>query len=274
MTEDSKKTEKLVKSLQGTVRKLEDKLERRSKQLSHVEKEAEEKSRTLTSIMGRMSLYESGQYGLSEAVAEIKDLKTQIRIRDKQVEGVTQEVNVIQMQINDLQEENEMLRDKLGLENDADLKRETRRYTRTMKNELAALRSKVGHLEEEVVTLKTRNYSLKKQLNQYDLSQQHVTSHVSRPPQSSLASFAPPDRDRDGPDGGSVASASTDAVTQGDIFMRNLTGFGVKSEEWKEKYEIILEENSALRRGLHEILDCMHKMTGWLWPNHFVACTV
>ncbi|XP_021960542.2 centrosomal protein of 290 kDa [Folsomia candida] len=263
LTEDSKKTEYLVKSLQVTVKKLEDKLDRRTKQLSAVEKEAEDKSRTVTSLMGRMAAYEAGQYGLPEAVSEIKDLKIQIRIRDKQVEGVTQEINILYMQVNDLQEESEMLREKLGVEKEADISRETKRYTRTKKNELSALRSKVGNLEEEVVTLKTRNYSLKKQLAQVDMNPEQIVV-----PNSGGGSYLPDmDRERDGPDGGtgSVVSdrVSTDPVgtTRGDILVRNLTGFGVKSEEWKEKYEIILEENSALRRGLHEILDCMHKMT-------------
>src|SRR5581483_9236263 len=99
-------------------------------------KEAEEKSKSLTSLLARLSDYENGVYGLPQAVSEIKDLKVQIRIREKQIESVTQEINVLQLQVSDLLEENEMLREKSGVEEGEDMQRETRRYTKTKKNEI------------------------------------------------------------------------------------------------------------------------------------------
>jgi centrosomal protein CEP290 len=267
LSEDTEKTERMVRSLQSKVQRLEEKLERKSKQLESVEHEAEMKSKELTSLLSRMHAYESGQYGLPEAVAEIKDLKLQIKIRDKQIESVTQEINLLHMQVSDLQDENEMFRDNLGLDTQADVRRDTKRYTRNRKNELTALRSKVSQLEEEVVTLKSRNYSLKKQVNEIDsltTQQQHIPSQQQQ--------HFVPERERDRPDGGSVSSpkpgsdSTQSNINHADIF-RGMTGLGVRVEEWKEKYEIILEENAALRRGLHEILDCMQKMTGRTNPS-------
>ncbi|ODN05412.1 hypothetical protein Ocin01_01255, partial [Orchesella cincta] len=194
-------------------------------------------------------------YGLSEAISEIKDMKSQIRVRDKQVESVTQEINILQMQVHDLEDENEMLRDKLGLERNVDVSRETKRYQKSRKNEVIALRSKVNHLEDNIVQLKTMNYSLRKQLAQLELNQHLTVEGLQHQGGLTLA-------ERDRPDGGSVASPKPTSLADKDAASGNL-GLAVnfKPEDWKQKYEIILEENTALRKGLQEILDAMHKLT-------------
>lgn len=250
-SQDPKKAENFIKNLQSSIKKLEEKLHLKEEHLKEVEKEAEDRSKQMTILMARMTSYENSQYGLPEAVAEIKDLKNQLKIRDKQIESWTQEINVLQMNVQDLQEENEMLRDKMGVGLHTDLSKETKRYVKTRKNELQALRSKVAQLEEEIVNLKTRNYSLKKQLNYYD---QQIGGNG--PPLGVVAVYERTDI-RDAPDGGSGSVAASLSTNQGDPYT-----LVRKGEEWKEKYEIILEENSALRRGLHEILECMNKMTG------------
>lgn len=56
-----------------------------------------------------------GIYGLEEAVAEIKDLKKQIKIRDHEIESLIKEVNKLEFKINDFLDENEDLRERLGM---------------------------------------------------------------------------------------------------------------------------------------------------------------
>lgn len=56
-----------------------------------------------------------GIYGLEEAVAEIKDLKKQIKIRDHEIETLIKEVNKLELKINDFLDENEELRQRLGM---------------------------------------------------------------------------------------------------------------------------------------------------------------
>ena len=53
-------------------------------------------------------------YGLPEAVSEIKELKQQINVRDRTVEELTMLVNKCEEKINDLFDEADSLRDKLG----------------------------------------------------------------------------------------------------------------------------------------------------------------
>jgi centrosomal protein CEP290 len=58
----------------------------------------------------------SGEYGLSQAVQEIKDLKANLRLRDEKIEGLTSQVNQLGIAVNDTETENEELRERLGLD--------------------------------------------------------------------------------------------------------------------------------------------------------------
>ncbi|XP_043565825.1 centrosomal protein of 290 kDa-like isoform X4 [Chiloscyllium plagiosum] len=79
------------------------------------ERDAREKDKELAEMLIQLRAYESGVYGLENAVAEIKECKNHIKIRDHQIEAATKEINKLEMKINDLLDENENFRQRLGL---------------------------------------------------------------------------------------------------------------------------------------------------------------
>ena len=71
---------------------------------------------TLAYPMLKYINFTQGEYGLSQAVQEIKDLKANLRLRDEKIEGLTSQVNQLGIAVNDSETENEELRERLGLD--------------------------------------------------------------------------------------------------------------------------------------------------------------
>jgi centrosomal protein CEP290 len=84
--------------------------------LKDSEEHAGQKEKELSELLNRMREYESGDYQLQQAVNEIKGLKSQIKIRDRDIENLTKNVNKIDCTLNEILEENEELRAKLGMD--------------------------------------------------------------------------------------------------------------------------------------------------------------
>ena len=236
-----------LESLQLKVNKYKSQLEKKDEQVAQLEREIEEKSRELTSLSARMHAYETGVYGLSEAIAEIKELKTQLRIRNNQIESQTQEINALNLRFNDIVDENDLLRDKLGIDGSVELSEETRKFSASKRREIMELKSKISALEEEIVQLKSKSYNYRKQIQQQQThTMQQQQQHAVVPaPQSS---HHPPPH-------------SVQQQNVQEEFGKNLAA-KFDETEWKEKYEVVLGENIELRKGLQEILETMQRMTG------------
>ncbi|NXP04219.1 CE290 protein, partial [Thinocorus orbignyianus] len=154
-----------ILDMQEKLKMLEERTKEAEKSAELAEADAREKDKDLVEALKRMRDYELGIYGLEEAVAEIKDLKKQIKIRDHEIETLIKEVNKLELKINDFLDENEELRERLGLEpktmidlNEFRNSKTLRQHQYRAENQIllqeASHKSSIERLEEERVELK------------------------------------------------------------------------------------------------------------------------
>ncbi|NXI54883.1 CE290 protein, partial [Chloroceryle aenea] len=105
-----------IGDMQAKLKMLEERTKEAEKSAELAEADAREKDKELVETLKRMRDYELGIYGLEEAVAEIKDLKKQVSARDHEIETLIKEINKLELKISDFLDENEELRECLGLE--------------------------------------------------------------------------------------------------------------------------------------------------------------
>ncbi|KAM6386819.1 centrosomal protein of 290 kDa [Alca torda] len=148
-----------IGDMQEKLKILEERTKEAEKSAEVAEADAREKDKELVETLKRMRDYELGIYGLEEAVAEIKDLKRHIKIRDHEIETLIKEVNKLELKINDFLDENEELRERLGLEPKTMIDLNEFRNSKTLKQqqyraENQILLQEIERLEEERIELK------------------------------------------------------------------------------------------------------------------------
>ncbi|NWX37869.1 CE290 protein, partial [Notiomystis cincta] len=148
-----------IEDMQEKLKMLEERTMEAEKSADLAEAHAREKDKELVDTLKRMRDYELGIYGLEEAVAEIKDLRKQVKVREHEIESLIKEINKLELKINDFLDENEELRERLGLEPKTMIDLNEFRNSKALKQqqyraENQILLQEIERLEEERIELK------------------------------------------------------------------------------------------------------------------------
>ncbi|KAL3881749.1 hypothetical protein ACJMK2_028144 [Sinanodonta woodiana] len=262
-----------IKELQNEVKFLQEKNKEYAGEVKSAGQDAEEKDKALTEALQRMRQYEAGEYGLADAVAEIKDGKTQLKVRDRQIEEITQHINKAEMQINDLCEENEELRRKLGLDPRKPLDlTQFRKNNMIRKEEDRALniilQREVERLEEERLELKKKIRRLAQQSGQ-----RAVALGLTADDMLAIDEFTENLKTRKEPEG--VAEVIKREVAQQETAMRHVSfesefrdnmrendRLFADNAKLKAKVHQLEEDNKNLEAGLKEVIEAMKQHSG------------
>ncbi|BFZ24638.1 hypothetical protein BsWGS_27677 [Bradybaena similaris] len=164
-----------LRDLQNENREHKENLQHLEEDIRKAEEECRSKDKQLSELLERMRQYEEGEYGLSEAVAEIKSGKSKVKVREREIEELTQYINKAEMKINEILDENEELRYKLGMDPREPLNLTEFRKNKAIRHEeLKAvnftLQREIEALEEERIEDKKRIRKLAQQLGQRAVS--------------------------------------------------------------------------------------------------------
>ncbi|XP_038612778.1 LOW QUALITY PROTEIN: centrosomal protein of 290 kDa [Tachyglossus aculeatus] len=177
-----------IMEIQTKVQLLEQKTKEAERIAELAENDAKEKDVELTETLKRLKEYETGIYGLEDAVAEIKNLKTQIKVRDHEIELLTKEMNKLELKINDFLDENEELRERVGLDPKTMIDLTEFRNSKNLKQqqyraENQILLKEIESLEEERLELKQKIRKMAQEKGKRDATLGITTDdlHISGP---------------------------------------------------------------------------------------------
>ncbi|XP_063011002.1 centrosomal protein of 290 kDa isoform X1 [Melospiza melodia melodia] len=256
-----------IGDMQEKFKMLEERTMEAEKSAELAEAHAREKDKELVDTLKRMRDYELGIYGLEEAVAEIKDLRKQVKIREHEIESLIKEVNKLGLKINDLLDENEELRERLGLEPKTMIDLNEFRNSKALKQqqyraENQILLQEIERLEEERIELKKHIRKLAQEKGRrvatlgLDADNMSVTDSFTEDKEKNTRKLDFLNRH----DIAEVEAKNEYLATELRERERDLEKNRTVMAKFQSKLKELSEENKQLEQGMKEILQAIKEM--------------
>ncbi|XP_019657810.1 centrosomal protein of 290 kDa isoform X3 [Ailuropoda melanoleuca] len=253
--------------IQSKVQMLEEKTKEAERTAELAEADAREKDKELVETLKRLKDYESGIYGLEDAVIEIKNYKNQIKIRDREIEVLTKEINKLELKINDFLDENEALRERVGLEPKTMIDLTEFRNNKSLKQQQYRAENQI--LLKEIESLEEERLDLKKKIRQMaqERGKRAATSGLTIEDLNLTENFSRENKIGERKFDFASLKNMSEAQSKNEFLSRELIEKERDLErgrtiitKFQNKLKELAEENKQLEEGMKEILQAIKEM--------------
>lgn len=253
--------------IQSKVQMLEEKTKEAERTAELAEADAREKDKELVETLKRLKDYESGIYGLEDAVIEIKNCKKQIKIRDREIEVLTKEINKLELKINDFLDENEALRERVGLKPKTMIDLTEFRNSKSLKQQQYRAENQI--LLKEIESLEEERLDLKKKIRQMaqERGKRAAASGLTVEDLNLTENFSQENRIGERKFDFASLKNMSEAQSKNEFLSRELIEKERDLErgrtiitKFQNKLKELAEENKQLEEGMKEILQAIKEM--------------